>query len=70
MARNDSITPAGLAHHYAHIAVALCESRKGSNCGEDATAAMDNTIKGVCGLIDALVTQEHKDLSKTGGSHQ
>lgn len=68
MARNDSPQTAGLAHHYAHIAVALNESRKGSNCGQEAADAIDNTIKGVCGLIDALVVQEHKDMHKTGGT--
>lgn len=68
MARNDAPSPAGLAHHYAHVVVALNESRKGSNCNQDAADAIDNTIKGVCGLIDALVTQEHKDMSKTGGT--
>jgi hypothetical protein len=70
VARNEAPSPAGLAHHYAHVAVALIESRKGANCGEEATNAIENTIKGVCGLIDALVTQEHKDISRNGGTHQ
>lgn len=64
MARGENApTPAGLAHHYAHVAVALNETRKGSPAGE-ANAAIDKTVKGVCELIDALVSQEHKDMAK------
>lgn len=70
MARHETPSPAALASHYAHIAVVLIESRKGSNCDEAATSAIDNTIKGVCGLIDVLVTQEHKDIHQNGGTHQ
>jgi len=65
MARENAPTPAGLAHHYTHVVVALNETRKGSPEGET-TQAIDNTIKGVCGLIDVLVAKEHKDQADVG----
>lgn len=68
MARNDSSTPAGLAHHYCHIAVALNETRKGSPEGET-TKALDKTIKGLCELIDTFVSQEHRDQAGSQASH-
>jgi hypothetical protein len=70
MAREHDLGPAQLAHHYAHIACQMIETRKGSNCAEDTAAAIDKTIKGVCELIDSFVTQEHKEQAKTGGAHQ
>lgn len=69
MARDQNApTHTGLAHHYAHIAVALNETRKGSPAGE-ANVALDKTIKGVCELIDSFVSQEHKEMAKSGVQH-
>lgn len=66
MARNnEEPSAANLIHHYTHVVCALNESRKGSP-DTDTTTAIDKTIKGVCGLIDTLVTEAHKERADTG----
>ena len=57
MAREES-TPPALIHHYTHVVCALSETRKGAVSDGAAALALDNTIKGVCQLIDALVAGE------------
>lgn len=54
-----------LIHHYTHVVCALNETRKGSP-DTDTTAALDKTILGVCQLIDAHVSQEQRDMARTG----
>lgn len=55
----DQPTNANLIHHYTHVVCALNETRKGSP-DTKATEAVDNTIAGVCQLIDKLVSEEHR----------
>jgi len=73
MARDNAPGPAGLSHHYAHVLVAINETRKGmepkTEANQKAADALDNTISGLCGLIDTLVAQEHKDQAKSGVTH-
>lgn len=64
MAREDKPSPAGLAHHYSHVLVAMNETRKGSPDTE-ATTALDKSIKGLCELIDVLVAKEHREQATT-----
>lgn len=61
----DQPTSANLIHHYTHVVCALNETRKGSPDTET-TTALDKTIKGVCELIDAHVSQEQRDMARTG----
>ncbi len=60
----------GLINHYVHVVCALNETRKGtemkSTQGEKASNALDNTIVGLCQLIDNLVAQEQRDMVRTG----
>lgn len=67
MAREETPSAAGLAHHYTHVAISLNESRKSmevKTAANEVTAnQLDHTIQGVCKLIDALVSQEHKNMA-------
>lgn len=66
MTRQQETSNAQMIHHYTHVVCALNETRKGSPSDVDphgATAALEQTIKGVCALLDVMVTAEHKAQS-------
>lgn len=65
MVQKNSQTIVELVHNYAHVVVSLNETRKRMKLdiseSHHAAAAINNTIKGVCGLIDTLVAQEQRN---------
>jgi hypothetical protein len=69
MAR-DQLDNVRLIYQYTEVVCALNETRKGSEAittnGEKTIWALNNTITGVCQLIDALVAEQQRDIVRTG----
>ena len=67
----DQPSGANLVHHYTHVVCALSETLKGlpTPLPEDKTSAhtaINNTVVGVCQLIDKLVADKHREMAVSG----
>lgn len=65
MPRPDEPTTAGLAVNYTNIAIAMSEAAKGST-DPSVVESFARSIKGLCGLVDALVSKQHVESFGAG----